>query len=76
MKNRFPFRYGRIGLFLIGLGVFSVGLGSLLRGHLFYQSFWGGAAFAPVVLLGGLAVMVLAVRKRGLESENRGRRGF
>lgn len=58
-----PPLYARVGLFLIGLGVFGWGLRSLLGGHAFYQSFWGDAVFAPIPVLVGAAVMLLAFRK-------------
>jgi hypothetical protein len=45
---------------LVGLGFVSLGLRPLLKGGLFYQTYWGGAAFAPVVVLLGLFFLCLA----------------
>jgi len=52
--------YVRPLLGLVGLGFLSLGLRPLLKGGLFYQTYWGGAAFAPVVVLIGLFVLCLA----------------
>ena len=52
--------YVRPVLGLIGLGFISLGLKPLLKGGLFYQTYWGAAAFAPVVVLIGLFILLLA----------------
>lgn len=45
---------GRANYFLLGLG-------TLLRGHLEYPNYWGGAVFAPFAILVSLLVIVVAV---------------
>jgi hypothetical protein len=58
MRPKTQFRwYARFGLALIGLGFLSVSLGHLLRGHMFYQTYSGEAAFVPIGLfVGALAI--------------------
>jgi hypothetical protein len=61
MKQRTPKPwYVRPLLGLVGLGFLTLGLRTLLKGHLFYQTYWGGAAFAPIVILIGVFVLCLA----------------
>jgi hypothetical protein len=60
MKGGGKPRYARSGLGLLGLGVLSLGLKTLLKGHLFYQTYWGGAAFAPIGVLIGVLIIYLA----------------
>jgi len=53
--------YARFGLALVGLGLLSVSLGHLLRGHMFYQSYSGGAVFVPIGLFVGALIIYFAV---------------
>ena len=52
--------YARFGLGLLGLGALSISLRTLLKGRLFYQTGWGGAAFAPIGVLIGVLIIYLA----------------
>jgi len=45
-------------LFLVVLGL---GARPLARGTLFYQSYWGGAVFVPVLLFVAALILVIAV---------------
>ena len=47
--------------------VFALGLLTLLRGGLYYFSYWGGAVFAPFAILIGALTVFVAYRK-GLDS--------
>jgi len=69
--------YGRLGLGLMGLAILSLGLGALLRGRYFYQTFWGGAAFAPIVILVGALIIYLATTgwRRWLKTTGDGSKG-
>jgi hypothetical protein len=51
----------RAALGVAGLTILLLGLGTLLRGHLEYPNYWGGAVFAPFAILVGLLVIVVAV---------------
>jgi len=53
--------YARFGLALVGLGFLSVSLGHLLRGHMFYQTYSGEAAFVPIGLFVGALAIYFAV---------------
>ncbi len=53
--------YVRPVLGLVGLGFLSLGLRTLLKGRLFYQTYWGGAAFAPMGVLISFLVLYLAI---------------
>ena len=46
---------------LVGLWLPLGGLWTLLRGQTRYQSYWGGAAFTPVLLLVGAMATYLAL---------------
>lgn len=52
--------YVRPALGLVGLGLLSLGLTPLLKGGLFYQTYWGGAAFAPLVIVIGAFTIYMA----------------
>ena len=52
--------YARSGLGLLGLGALSLSLRTLLKSRLFYQTGWGGAAFAPMGVLIGVLIIYLA----------------
>ena len=52
--------YARLGFGLLGLALVFTGLAPLLRGAKFYETYWGGAAFAPIILIIGVAVLLLA----------------
>ena len=58
MKQRRPKPwFVRPSLALAGLAILTLGLGPISKGGLFYQTYWGGAAFAPIlVLIGGLVI--------------------
>jgi len=45
----------------VGLGFLSVSLGHLLRGHMFYQTYSGEAAFVPIGLFVGALAIYFAV---------------
>ena len=63
--------YVRPALGLVGLGFLSLGLMPLLKGGFFYQTYWGGAAYAPLVVLVGVFVLYMATFGwRRLESRN------
>ena len=47
---------------LMGFAIINLGVLALLQGRLHYANYWGGAVFAPFALLGGLLVIVIAVR--------------
>jgi len=53
--------FSRVGFLLMGLAILGLGLSPLLRGHVFYQSYWGGAAFAPLVALVGLGFLLIGI---------------
>jgi hypothetical protein len=53
--------YGRIVIFLVGLGFVSVGLGSLLKGDSSSEGFGGAFGSAPIILLVGLLAMGAAM---------------
>jgi hypothetical protein len=53
--------YARFGLALVGLGFLSVSLGHLLRGHMFYQTYSGEAAFVPIGLFVGALAIYFAI---------------
>lgn len=59
----------RFGLILIGLMFIAIGTLSLLRGRTHYETFWGGAVFAPfAIFVGLLALVVVFVRwRKGIE---------
>ena len=58
-RNSKPW-HARLGLGLAGLGILSLGLKPLLKGGLFYETYWGGAAFAPLIALIGAFVVYMA----------------
>jgi hypothetical protein len=51
----------RVGFLLVGLAFLGLGLSPLLKGQAFYQSYWGGAAFAPLVALIGVGMLFVGV---------------
>jgi hypothetical protein len=63
--------FARAGLFLVGVGLFASGLGYLLRGQAFYQNYWGGAVFDPIVILIGGVVIYLALFRFGSKQKPR-----
>jgi hypothetical protein len=68
--------YARPAVFLVGLGFLSVGLGHMLRGQTTYQSYWGGRAFAPVLMLvGGMAMYLALFRREEQQAKEHSRRG-
>ena len=48
--------YARPGIFLVGLGFFPVRLAPLLAGRAFFQTYCGAAMFAPIPVVGALAM--------------------
>jgi hypothetical protein len=58
---RKPGWFARTGFLFMGLAVLGLGLSALLKGHLLYQSYWGGAAFAPVVSLIGAGLLYIGI---------------
>jgi hypothetical protein len=48
----------RFGLILMGLMSIAVGARTLLRGRTHYETFWGGAVFAPFAIFIGLLVLI------------------
>jgi hypothetical protein len=67
--------YARPAVFLVGLGFLSLGLGYILRGQTTYRSYWGGAAFAPVlILVGGMAVYLALFRRDEQQAKEQSRR--
>jgi hypothetical protein len=53
--------YGRIGIFLVGLGFASIGLGSLLKGESSSEGFGSAFGSAPIFVLVGLLAMGAAL---------------
>ncbi|HKW64179.1 MAG TPA: hypothetical protein VJN89_16625 [Candidatus Acidoferrum sp.] len=69
MRQRRYASYVRPALGLVGLGFVSLGLTPLLKGAFFYQTYWGGAAFAPVVVvIGAFAIYIATLGWGRLES--------
>jgi phage gp37-like protein len=66
--------YARPAVFLVGLGFLSVGLGHMLRGQATHQSYWSGAAFAPV-LIGAMAMYLAVFRQDEPQAKEHSRRG-
>lgn len=56
-----------IGIALVGLMIFVLGLFTLVRGGLYYFSYWGGFVFAPFAILIG-ALTVFVAYKKGVGS--------
>jgi hypothetical protein len=48
----------RVFLAILGLMFIGMGASPLLRGRTHYQSYWGGAVFAPFVIVIGLLVLI------------------
>ena len=75
-RTKRPFRYAWIVkkvfvyvvLFLVVLGFAAL---PLAKGRLFYQSYWGGAVFVPVIL--GITVLIVVVAVRDIRAEWRKR---
>jgi hypothetical protein len=58
-----PWRFStrdRWSLGFVGLIIFSLGVGALLRGQIEYLNYWGGAVFAPFAILVGVGLIVVA----------------
>ena len=60
MNDRKPAWYVRVGLALLGAALVSMSLAPLWRGAMFYETYWGGAAFAPFGLMLGGSVLYLS----------------
>jgi uncharacterized membrane protein len=61
--------YGRIGIFLVGLGLLSMGVASLAQGQSSYTNYWGGLAFAPIPAIIGILAMAMAIFKKDKSAE-------
>jgi hypothetical protein len=58
-----PWRFStrdRWSLGVVGLIIFSLGVGALARGQIEYLNYWGGAVFAPFAILIGVGLVVVA----------------
>jgi uncharacterized membrane protein len=67
----------RVGFAVIGLGLVGNGLAPLMQGRSFYSNYWGGAVFAPISLMIGIVVILIAIfqgRMRREESPRRRRK--
>jgi hypothetical protein len=64
----------RVGFAAIGLGLVGNGLAPLIQGRSFYANYWGGAVFAPVSLIIGIAVILMALLHGRMKSEESSRR--
>jgi hypothetical protein len=53
-------RKDRFGIALTGFMAFGFGVGTLLRGRILYQNWWGGAVYAPFAILVGLIALGIA----------------
>lgn len=51
----------RLGWLLMGIGMLGLGLRPLLRAQSHYETYWGGAAFVPVVLLIGGTILFVGI---------------
>ena len=52
---------GRVLLALVSLTILALGSGTLVRGGLHYQNWWGGTMFAPfAIVIGGLGLFIAA----------------
>lgn len=63
--------YGRITIFLVGLGFASVGLGSLLKGQSANEGLGDTFGSGPIVVLVGLLAMGAAVFMKDSPAEDR-----
>ena len=50
------FMFGFIAVILIALGAYM-----LNRGFLFFENYWGGAVFAPMVIVGGILLLYVVI---------------
>jgi len=48
---------------VVSLSAISVGLDAVLAGRLYYRNFWGGPVFAPLAIVLGVSLLVVALLK-------------
>jgi hypothetical protein len=60
-RERWPRTKKLVTYFVLILLVLGMAARPLARGALFYQSYWGGAVFAPVFFVFVLLIVVIAV---------------
>jgi hypothetical protein len=60
-RERWPKTKKVLTYFVLLLLVLGLAARPLARGALFYQSYWGGAVFVPVILVYAALIVVIAV---------------
>lgn len=51
---------------MIGLTLLAFGIFTLKAKHLFYSNYWGGAVFAPLVIIVGVILLLIGLFKKDI----------
>ena len=63
MKNKYKKMIGRFGFGAVGVTLVIFGAITLKSGQLHYSNYWGSPVFAPISIVVGLAIILLAIFK-------------